>query len=294
MNFLKLIVCVLFLPFYSHSQIILNGKAVEATTGKPIPYATVGLVKQNVGANANAYGEFIITCQRPELDSLIISCIGYKPILFPVRDLRTNPIVALSVSEKRLKPVVIKNQWMYSEVGSYKKSQDYCFTSSGFQSHVARKLVVPSANAQIQTIEVRTSKHRPVKSMFRIHVYRVDSLTQGPGEELTDTVIESSAKWGLVSIDMLPYQIWLPENEFFVAVEWLRIPVNEYRSSSKYEGKDTVVQTYNPCICFTKDVTTSLTETWGLSYSGKWYPSTLAMVPKEPGYSLAISATVKY
>jgi hypothetical protein len=108
--FMRSLVFLLFLPFYSHSQTVFSGKVVEGCTGKVIPYATVGLIKQNVGTNANEQGEFSISCKQPDRDSLIVSCIGYTTICLPVKDLSTNPVLSLSVNEKRLRTVVIKNQ----------------------------------------------------------------------------------------------------------------------------------------------------------------------------------------
>jgi hypothetical protein len=89
---------------------------------------------------------------------------------------------------------------------------------------------------------------------------------------------------------MLPYQIRLPEKDFFISVEWLRIASNEYRSSLKYQGKDTEELFYNPCICYTKEAVSGPLEIWNLAYSGQWHPEFL----KEEPYSMAISATVKY
>ena len=137
---------------------------------------------------------------------------------------------------------------------------------------------------------VRTSKYYPENALFRIHVYGFDSATKGPGQELTDTLIEVSSKPGAITIDMLPFQILLPEKEFFISVEWLRIPFNVHHASTKFEGKDTVIVTYNPCICFTRDVIAEPEEIWHLAYSGNWHPR----LRIEGTLSLAISAVVRY
>jgi hypothetical protein len=107
---MRSVVLFLLLPLYSQAQTILSGKVVEAATGSPIPYASIGLVKQNAGTNANENGEFRITCSRPDGDSLFISCVGYATIRLSARDLLSKQVLALSTYEKRLRPLIIKNQ----------------------------------------------------------------------------------------------------------------------------------------------------------------------------------------
>jgi hypothetical protein len=283
--FMRSIVFFLLLPISSYAQVIFNGKVVENFTGNAIPYATIGLVKQNVGTNANEKGEFIIASKQPDIDTLIISCIGYTTVRLPVKELKANPTVSLTVSEKRLRTVVIKNKWTYGEVGKYNGYKD-CFTSNGYQSQVAKKFTAPFANTFLEAVQIRTTKSQG-ESMFRLRIYDVDSLTKGPGEELTDTLIQVNAQKGMTLIDMSPYQVWLPRNYFFVAIEWLLIPFNEHRFSAKYEGSKQEFLNYNPCICFTTDPPSVPDEMWGLAYSGKWQR-------QSQYYSLAISATVKY
>jgi hypothetical protein len=282
---MRSIIFILWLPLSCYAQVIFNGKVVEKSTGKAVPYATIGLIKQNVGTNANENGEFTIDCRQPDIDSVIISSIGYITVHLPVQELKTNPTISLSLSEKRLRTVVIKNKWTYSEVGKYNGYKD-CFTSNGYQSQVAKKICAAFANSFLETVQVRTSRNQG-ESMFRLRIYDVDSLTNGPGEELTDTLIQVNSQKGITSIDMSPYQVWLPGKSFFVAIEWLIISFNEHRFSAKYQGSKKEFLNYNPCVCFTTEPPSMPDEMWGLAYSGKWHR-------QSQSYALAISATVKY
>jgi hypothetical protein len=179
--FIRSVVFFLLLPFYSPAQTILNGKVVETSTGNSIPYASIGLVKQNAGTNANENGEFKISCSWPDGDSLVISCIGYVTIRLPARDLLPNQVLSLSTYEKRLRPLIIKNQWVHSEVGGYKKYQDYCLTTVGYQWQVAKKITAPVANTCLQSVKIGISKNHKGGSTFRVHVFDFDSLTNSPG-----------------------------------------------------------------------------------------------------------------
>ena len=284
------ILCVLLFPFSGYTQEIIKGKIIDGSTGNGIAYATIGLVKQNTGTNANEQGEFTISCQQPDLDSLIISCVGYVTNRASVKDFKADPVLTLVFNIKRLKPVVIKSKWTFSEVGTSKKTLGYGLTSTGSQSQAATKLTAPSANTFLQTLNIRTSKYGG-EGKFRVHVFDFDSASKGPGDELTDTVIEVNSKPGITTIDMLPYQISIPGKDFFVSIEWLRIPFNAKLSTALYEGKSTEHLTYSPHVCFTKEPQSSPDEIWGLAYSGKWYPMT---DKKYFPNSLAISATLKH
>ena len=285
---LRCAIVLLLSPLFGHAQILLKGKVLNKESGNPIPYATVGLKKQNSGTNADEQGFFTIASQHPNQDSLIISCVGYITMHIAVSDAICRPEIFLSASAKTLRTVIVKDKWTYKEAGTYKKHQEYCYTTSGFQWQVAKKMSAPSANAQLQSLHVRLSKHNNGSSMFRLHIYQFDSLTRGPGKELTDTVIEVRSTVGMVSVDMTPYQIELPDKDFFVSLEWLRIPFNENYRNTKFEGKDTISLTYRPCIGFTRDASRS-EEIWYLNYTGIWY-----RMQHEYPYSLAISATVKF
>src|SRR5688572_422890 len=131
---MKPLVLFLLFPFFCHSQEFFSGKVVELSSGKAIPYATIGLVRQNTGTSANEQGEFRISCKNPGQDSLLISCVGYNTIIVPVNYLRTNSVLALALNEKRLKPVVVKNQWIHKEVGSFRVDNNNRLTSNGYQS----------------------------------------------------------------------------------------------------------------------------------------------------------------
>jgi hypothetical protein len=287
---MKHILFFLLFPIICPAQQLIQGKIVEVGTSLVIPFATIGLAKQNTGTNATEQGEFRISCKQPALDSLVVSCVGYTTLRIPLKDFISNSIIALSPNEKRLKAVVVKNKWSYSEVGTYTAYKNHCLISNGFQSQAAKKISAPVANSILTGVKIRLSKNRKGLSMFRIRIYDYDPLKKGPGEELTDSIIQVSAKPGLVSIDMTPYQIELKAKDFFVSLEWLIIPVNENRYLSRYEGEkqDREFLDYRPGICLTKYKRSTADELWALSYSGKWFPMLL------DNDNLAISATVKY
>jgi hypothetical protein len=81
--------------FLAYSQIVfpqtpdfLEGKVINSTTSKPVPFATIKLKTNQLGVYANADGDFRISRNIDfQKDSLIISCIGYKQTALAYKDL---------------------------------------------------------------------------------------------------------------------------------------------------------------------------------------------------------------
>lgn len=78
---------------FSQSIDYIEGKVINSTTSKPVPFATVKLKKNQLGVYANADGDFKVS-RNPEFqtDSLIITCIGFKRSSIAFKDLRDNTV----------------------------------------------------------------------------------------------------------------------------------------------------------------------------------------------------------
>lgn len=71
----------------------IDGKVLNSTTSKPVPFATVKLKDNQLGVYANAEGDFKII-RNPEFqaDSLIITCIGFKRHSISYKDLNDKEV----------------------------------------------------------------------------------------------------------------------------------------------------------------------------------------------------------
>jgi len=64
---------------------ILKGRVMDSRTGKPLPYATIGLFGTSLGSVSNQEGEFSFKIPGTMSDPLLaISFMGYKRLLLPV------------------------------------------------------------------------------------------------------------------------------------------------------------------------------------------------------------------
>jgi hypothetical protein len=73
----------------------VQGQVVDATKGRPLPYASVGVLGRSVGTAADEQGRLhLVVPAQYEADLLRISLVGYRPFTTTVRDFwrRTCPV----------------------------------------------------------------------------------------------------------------------------------------------------------------------------------------------------------
>ena len=82
----KLIFIFLFISNISYSQTI-QGKTMDANTKKRIPYVSIGILHTNIGTVSDTKGEFRLNITKAQpFDTLVISEIGYLPVIIPLPD----------------------------------------------------------------------------------------------------------------------------------------------------------------------------------------------------------------
>jgi hypothetical protein len=275
---------------FAKAQQTYTGKVSEALTGRPVPYATVALKKKNTGVNTNELGRYAFDIKEAiNDDTLLVSCVGYQTLQRPLAELKATDSLVLQRNEKLLKPVVVKNQWNYQEVGTFKVKPRHFFTSLGNQYQVARRLQAPAAETWLDKVNIVVDNKRG-PSMFRIRVYDLDPITGGPGAELTDSAITVQSRAKQETVDVSSFLIYIPQRVFFVAVEWILIPENLHLLKADVRGKGEMERSYyKPYISLSQGQPPLKDEIWGLFYSGQW--KAINATGEE---GLAISARVRY
>ncbi|MFC6100292.1 carboxypeptidase-like regulatory domain-containing protein [Olivibacter domesticus] len=94
LTYLSMLIC---LPILGYSQVVLQGKVVNGQNDKPISGASVFLNSSSIGSSANALGEFSFPISQPGNYEVVVSSIGYEPLVF-----------MLQVTEEKLAPRLIK------------------------------------------------------------------------------------------------------------------------------------------------------------------------------------------
>ncbi len=286
---MKILLLLLF-PLITHSQIIYKGNIVNKITKEKIPFATVGLTKENIGTNADENGKFSLTSKKYVTDSLVISCVGYETSKFSVDNLPSNLQFEISERQIELRTIIVKNNFKSSyTLNDYSNCGFNSYTSSGSVTQIAQHLQSPIANSLLSEINICKEADN---SLFRIRVYDMDPISGKPSFDLADTIIEVKSGKRHVKINLEKYNIVIPEKDFFVGIEWLYIPFNENNVKGKKDGQKINYSRYNPFIFFrnrgcNKDNLEKSLEAWQLDFRRKW-------IRMYQDWVFLISAIVKY
>jgi hypothetical protein len=99
---------LLFLCFSSpaFSQQLIEGRIIDQETGKPIPFASIGIVGTSRGTSSNLNGQFSLLAS--ESASLKISCVGYESRI--IESLAGIKSIELKPIATQLNPVVVFNK----------------------------------------------------------------------------------------------------------------------------------------------------------------------------------------
>jgi hypothetical protein len=286
----------LILPLASFGQTsTIRGTIVNKSNGERIPFATIGLQEENIGINADDNGQFVLASMFP-VDTLIISCFGFTTLKLPSFGLNTDRVsIELSPAAPPLKETVARDhhKWAYNTLNEFSNCGEFFVNYCSYMTQLAQHFTTPADNAMLSSVDIcRLSQGilSKEKTKFRIRVYDIDPITKGPAKDLCEEVVEVSTKNRLVHIDLEPYRISIPNHEFFVAVEWLKIPYNEEQGEEVLpNGKKRKSVNYKPTISYTRN-TSDTQGTWMLDNKNVWSP----LSAKAFATNASIAATVKY
>jgi len=257
------------------SQKIFKGTVIDTITNIGVPFATISLMKENKGTNANENGEFTIIKGKYPDDTLFISCVGYESYKIAANNLTSVITIKLRKKITKLEGVVIVGKLKGSTwLDEYSNCGTNWFTSSGTTAMIAKHFRSPFSNALLT--ELKFCKMRG-KSIFRIRVFNLDTIFLEPLNDLVDTIIEVKSIEKHINLNLRDYNIVVPQKDFFVAIEWLRIPSNQNGMERKIEGQKIIINKFLPelAVKYSKSKIfddSNFPETWHCDYRGKWNP----------------------
>jgi hypothetical protein len=246
------------------AQTPITGKVIQKDTKEPVPYATIGLAKKNTGTNANERGEFSFDVGTGVAgDTIIISSVGYETVRTPFENITVPFDIGLEKKFQNLPDVIVKDNWRSTILNDSKGCGDFPVVSTGYHTQLAQPFEFPVAEVFLKSVEVcmGSAKHTSTPFLYRIRIYGLDTLTGGPGEDLVNEAIELRSKGKIQKIDLSGYHIKVPGKKFFVALEWIIIPSNEYGSSGEEKLHGPGMGT------FKKDKGGTV---WSQYYNGRW------------------------
>ena len=293
---MKLSIIILIFPIFTVGQSTIAGKIINSKSKIAIPFATVGLMKENIGTNSSEEGYFKLTSNKlVSTDTLIFSCIGFKTLKLPVNfNEKVEMTYELTEQISVLNEVVVSNKkkWTSTILNDFSSCGNTFISSSGYQTQLAQHFQVEEENSLLTEIKIcrfSIAILDPEKTIFRIRVYGFDTLTKSPSKDLCDQIIEVKTRSKTIHLNLEKYKINIPNKDFFVAIEWLKIPFNEDKSKMKVDGKEVDHITYRPSIGWTDNINSKM-EAWSFDYKNVWRP----MWTMKNKTSVSIAATVKY
>ncbi len=255
----------------------------------------MGIMKQNTGTNADGEGHFKLFVNSLKNDTIVISSVGYTTLKIPVDKISSNMLFELQPKEAILKKVIITGNH-HSKTTTLGKSSicgSHYYVTTNYINQVAQHFKTDQINSFLSEIEIckyGIALIDPARTKFRVRIYSMDSLTKAPASDLCDSIIELDVTGRRIKVNLEKYQITIAEKDFFVAVEWLRIPMNEEKEKSKSSVQKKVYSIYNPSLAIKTGLNVDLTlENWQLDYRGNCIPFHL----DNKSVTLMISATIK-
>jgi len=294
---MKLLLTMLCFPFFTTAQTNYQGTITNQSTKQIVPFASVGLMKENIGTNANEAGSFqLVSNNSIKNDTLLISCIGFQTLKIPVDRIANNKLtIELTELIGILKEVIVTGRKYITSttLNAFSNCGNHFFGTSGYMIQLAQHFSAPVSNSVLKEIKICRMGNFLIgaeKTIFRIRVYDMDSISKAPSSDLIDQIIEVKTKSQNIQLNLEQYNIYIPNKDFFVAIEWLKIPYNEERGKEKtQDGKIIEFLRYRPSIGWTDNPNPTM-EAWMLDYKNIWRK--VGKITNKT--SVSIAATVKY
>ncbi|OSY87903.1 hypothetical protein WH52_07625 [Tenacibaculum holothuriorum] len=237
----------LLISFSIQSQtILLKGKLIGEVSKEPVVYANISFLEKNKGISSDEEGSFSLEIDKELLQERVhISCLNYNDTIVLASDLQ-NKILKLKPKNIELEEVVLTKKVEREFVVDKYRRKDI---KSGFGARqrnpwIVTKYFKPNKKHEntpyVKNVIVYfTSITGRRKSKFRIRLFKIDSITGNPSDDIIkeNIIAHSRVRDGKVEIDVSKYNIEFPEEGFFVGLERLHIPFNFYEYSYTMEGK---------------------------------------------------------
>lgn len=295
----RLFLC-LILPLSGYAQTTYQGTVSDAGSQLPVAFATVGLIKENTGTTTGEDGHFNLTTSKPQPgDTLLFTALGYQPQKIATAAFSGKVVLVKNVREIGEVSISPKPLLQNAVLNKNGKRSNASYTSSGYISQIAQRFTAPALPALLTAVQI-CKLHIPIfvsgNGVFRLRIYGLNPETGGPGEDLCTQSIEVKASGSKVEVDLNSYRIFLPQKDFFVAVEWLKIPANEDWYTVKENGKKVRrFGGYWPSVEFSRNETAE-NNMWHQLYNGEWRKMPYRMNPmlRKEATNFAIEAHVRY
>jgi hypothetical protein len=233
----RLYLFFLLLPFINLAKAqTFQGQVVDAQSKKPLEFVQVYIPQTTVGTISDMDGKFSIGIPgNIEADSFTVFVLGYEQQSLPIKAFQEankqvflkstayqmNEVEVISKGCKKIK----KKIWGPNA----KKGLGFFYVALGAQIAV----YIPNDKQKVgylESVRYYIAQEGIPDTKFRVRVYAADGKDGGPGTDLLHENILLQASQGeeWIELNMTDYNIELPEDGLYVAMEWL--PENSPRA----------------------------------------------------------------
>ncbi len=206
----------------------LKGKIMSAN--KQVMFATVGIVKENLGTITSESGEFELKIPTGLLNQMLtISHIGYNTLDLNLDSLLTLGDVEIELIEKveSLKEVTItaeKLKGKTKEYGNTKKHNSFVWIQKGDRGAEIVTLIDLKNEILLNSVSLNILNQLEKEFTLLLNIYGVDETTNLPGLQLlkNQKIIQSTLAKGWLEVDLTDEIIVLDE-PFYVGFQWINM-----------------------------------------------------------------------
>ena len=217
------------IPFVSAQKMEIKGVIVDKDTKEPLPFTSIGLKNEQIGALSNEHGQFVVPAPTQNTaDSLVVVALGYgrRAVLVKrgvaVASLTIElPKRAVALSNVTVKAGKIKNLGLGSRADDPGEGMIQGLPGSQYAFFVKNDKKKRLGN--VRTVSFYIGENGFPREPFRVRLYKADGNYNAPNTDLlTENVVVSAPQGGQwYTVDLTPYNIIAPEEGFFVAMEWV-------------------------------------------------------------------------
>jgi hypothetical protein len=228
---------ILFIVFYLVTLSItgwgqtaqIKGVIVDKDTKEPLPFTSIGLKDEQIGALSNEHGLFIVPAPtKSAQDTLLVMALGYyRKTMIVKRGVALDNVVievpkrAVELQGVTVRAGKIKNLGLGARTNDPGEGMIQGLPGSQYAFFVKNDKNKRLGN--VRTVSFYIGENGFPREPFRVRLYKADGNYNAPNTDLlTENVVVSAPQGGQwYTVDLTPYNIMAPEEGFFVAMEWV-------------------------------------------------------------------------
>ena len=289
----RLLLLALFIATFTITvraqQVQIKGVIVDKDTKEPLPFSSIGLKNEQIGALSNEHGIFIVPAptQNPA-DSLVVVALGYarRAVLVKRGVAQANltievPKRAVELGNVTVKGGKVKNLDLGAKSDNPGEGMIQGLPGSQYAFFVKNDKKKKLGN--VRTVSFYIGENGFPREPFRVRLYKADGNYNAPNTDLlTENVVVSAPQGGQwYTVDLTPYNIMAPEEGFFVAMEWV-VSGDKFFATNFMDDYTPYGQIMRPTFEFKES------RTWNYSIGKGW-----SLITASNGQGLRYNAMIK-